>query len=177
MRVEPKIIIGILSLLVTLFAGGLLAISGKFHLESGLKVGGEVNVSKGNEPAQKHNYTETIKPTPTPTVIVPGETKTTPGNITDEWISERSLKKYFIKEMNNIIEIFESDGNNEKRLVGNGIRNGEKVTILFNSTITGGIEGTLKLNISPDGKTLTGNFSELGEPGKEGVVRMLRSAS
>jgi len=52
---------------------------------------------------------------------------------------------------------------------------GSNVTIQFYSTLDE-VNGTLKLKISDDGKSMSGRFTALDDPTKEGAVRMLRSS-
>lgn len=98
------------------------------------------------------------------------------GNITDHWISERSKKSYFISQVDDYIEMFENDSQHQILKVGKGERNKDKIVLKFRSTLDE-VSGTLKLELSKDGKSMIGRFTALDDTTKEGVVRLIRSAS
>jgi hypothetical protein len=185
MRTQTRqLIIGLAPILIGLFAGGYLGFRAFGNYESTTKFTGEVIFNSGGQSDSTNNQIKptapspvpTVSATPTPTATPEREIKEFADNITDHWISERSKKSYFIIETNGYVQMFETDSEQRRKEVGKGHRTENKITLLFSSTLDE-VDGTLKLEVSKDGKSMTGRFSALGDPTKEGVVRMIRSAS
>jgi len=168
-----KLIIALVPVLISMFAGGYFVASWRFNLKTSLELGTEVNVPQGKK---------TPTPTPTPSPVSTPSPAATPTpqiqkefvNLTGVWISERSTKKYFVGEDNNSIRMYESDENLRRLLVGEGTRRGNQIIIAFHSTLDE-VDGTLTLNIAEDGKSMAGRFTALGDPTKEAEIRMLRT--
>jgi hypothetical protein len=117
---------------------------------------------------------QAVPPAPTPASSPePASEGMLVNNITDLWISERSGKPYYISEDDGKIEMFEDGANHQKVSVGRGKRFNKQVTLQFHSTLDQ-VDGFLKLELSPDGKSLDGYFRGL-DPTKEGRVRLLRA--
>ena len=187
MRTQQAIpILAVLLIIAGLLTAGII-VSFNVSIETDTRIKAKVDIRKNQEPNAADNTERRTEP-PATQPSVPPLPEASPNevvekdvedsefvaNITDRWIAEKSGQSYFMSEINKEVEIFDNDSNHRSRSLGKGRRFRNLITIQCYSPLDE-VNGTLKLRLSEDGKSMTGRFTALDDPTKEGEIRFLRS--